>query len=855
MIYANEVRPGLVASKPPEWARNIAEIGKALGAGWKALSAEERARYAEKAAALKKQFEEVDLPAAIKKAEEEEEARVEAEAAEEKRAREAAAAAAAAVVAAREERLKKRADEAAATAAAREERRRNRASETTFSTRGEFADPKGDVLDGSGSLATETFSDPRGARDENVIAAREASDMPGAAASGGDHPTSLVTEDEEFVLEEQRYLPPNRRAAKRRHFRLHPKGVGVVCVREGGIPAGTYVQDYLGELYTPWRWYERQDAIKKREPGKALPDFFNITLERPKEDAAGVDTIFVEAAHRCTFASRLSHSCAPNVQTVVLAVGGELTIAQYTTRHIEYGEELCWNYSCVTESEKEYRAAICLCSSTRCKGAFLDYAGSSSFTAVMGTRHNFCDRNAVLIRACSEKVTQDDRAALARAGVKSAALCMAGDVVSDDGGDGGDGGDAAADAAAGAMTNAKPAANECPEWLVKWAALTLEYIETEKTLLPDALMEKPLDGITYDRAFAEATAQGVAATRLTNLVVTLDKIKYVMRQPGQCRAPFLRPLSDAETVEHLWLGPHGIFRRAVDAMAASGAGPNALGGKGSEARTVVARLKAETRDEDAGSRRPATPAEARAGLRRVAESVRACGGEHVALADCLLLYAATERWVTPAPYVGFTSAPVVLTPLPKDAEYRDTRAKTSEGARFVEESAATDGGDPTRLDADGGVVDDPIRLAADAKASRAPEAPPKLAKRYRGDVENVMRKKYQQHFAWGQLVSWFKQTIYDPSASLSADRRGTMSLPDPESAYGGSKPGTYERSERKALLAHLEKNPDRSWPTTWRWSFRNPAKVYGSPFIDDAIRVSRGEERTSPAFVRAMREM
>ena len=51
-------------------------------------------------------------------------------------------------------------------------------------------------------------------------------------------------------------------------------------------------------------------------------------------------------------------------------------------------------------------------------------------------------------------------------------------------------------------------------------------------------------------AFAEATAQGVAATRLTNLVVTLDKIKYVMRQPGQCRAPFLRPLRDDEVVEH-----------------------------------------------------------------------------------------------------------------------------------------------------------------------------------------------------------------------------------------------------------------------------------------------------------------
>lgn len=91
---------------------------------------------------------------------------------------------------------------------------------------------------------------------------------------------------------------------------------------------------------------------------------------------------FVEAAHRCTFASRLSHSCAPNCHTVNVSVGGKLTIAQYTTRHVACGEELCWNYSCVTESEKEYRAAICLCSSMTCKGAFLDYAGSSTFTTV-----------------------------------------------------------------------------------------------------------------------------------------------------------------------------------------------------------------------------------------------------------------------------------------------------------------------------------------------------------------------------------------------------------------------------------------------------------------------------------------
>jgi hypothetical protein len=202
-----------------------------------------------------------------------------------------------------------------------------------------------------------------------------------------------------------------------------------------------------------------------------LPDFFNITLERPAEDARGHDVLFVEAAHRCTFASRLSHSCAPNCQTVGVAVADQsgsshepltkLSIAQYTTRHIAHGEELCWNYSCVTESEKEYRAAICLCSSTTCKGAFLDYAGSSAFTAVMNTRHNFLDRNALLLRACSEPLTTSDRTRLTAAGIKSCALTMPGE----------------RDPKTGGRV-------EVPAWLIKWAALTLEYVEMEKALLP-----------------------------------------------------------------------------------------------------------------------------------------------------------------------------------------------------------------------------------------------------------------------------------------------------------------------------------------------------------------------------------
>lgn len=44
-------------------------------------------------------------------------------------------------------------------------------------------------------------------------------------------------------------------------------------------------------------------------------------------------------------------------------------------------------------------------------------------------------------------------------------------------------------------------------------------------------------------------------------------------------------------------------------------------------------------------------------------------------------------------------------------------------------------------------------------------------------VVEKIRKRYSSQFVWGQLVSWFKQTIVSPEASLSQDRRGTLSYP------------------------------------------------------------------------------
>lgn len=42
------------------------------------------------------------------------------------------------------------------------------------------------------------------------------------------------------------------------YFRLHPKGVGLICSRKGGLPQLTFVEEYFGELHAPWRWFEIQ---------------------------------------------------------------------------------------------------------------------------------------------------------------------------------------------------------------------------------------------------------------------------------------------------------------------------------------------------------------------------------------------------------------------------------------------------------------------------------------------------------------------------------------------------------------------------------------------------------------------
>jgi hypothetical protein len=77
-------------------------------------------------------------------------------------------------------------------------------------------------------------------------------------------------------------------------FRIHPKGTGVICTDPAGIPPHVVISEYLGELYPPYRWCEKLGVLEKTQKifglKPALPDFYNILLERPRLDEKGYGT-------------------------------------------------------------------------------------------------------------------------------------------------------------------------------------------------------------------------------------------------------------------------------------------------------------------------------------------------------------------------------------------------------------------------------------------------------------------------------------------------------------------------------------------------------------------------------------
>uniref|UniRef100_A0A7S1SLP8 SET domain-containing protein n=1 Tax=Tetraselmis chuii TaxID=63592 RepID=A0A7S1SLP8_9CHLO len=535
-------------------------------------------------------------------------------------------------------------------------------------------------------------------------------------------------------------------------FRVQSRGAGVVCARPGGIRAGTFVAAFCGELCAPWRWYEKQDALRRKHGSLSVADLHSSTaLQRPSMgDSLGYDVIFVDASSHANLGARVAHSCAPNCVALTVAAAGELSLGLFTSRDVVEGEELTWDHSHVSELEHEYRGATCLCGTAACRGSALHYVNSKSFQEVLTKRHTFLDRTAMLLAACTDPLNDRDSALLREHGIGAALL-----------GDGEGEGD---------------------EWMAKWAALLLRYIEEEHAALPGALMAR--GGTTESRAAREALS--IRNHRMLSLAVTLDKAKYFLRkQPEECREAPLRMLIESEVIEHLWSGGASIARRFVTTAS------TALHHTSSGASTM-AKLKHLLEQA------PSTVDACRHLLRNMASTLGALGPAFHAAHDACLLYANTEYFFEPSKYHAIST------------NLGDV------------EPASPKGGKP------GG--------------------------KHAGERDSGC-KKYRPGFLWGQMSAWYKQTVRDPSASLSADRRGTVSLPDPESCFGKEvSNGRYGAKDRRAMISHIENMPSVMWPLQTIWSFKNPSKIYGSPMLDVAIRRMREEPQCKARFNDLLRE-
>lgn len=306
------------------------------------------------------------------------------------------------------------------------------------------------------------------------------------------------------------------------HFRIHPKGTGVICTNKGGIRPDVFVSEYLGEIYPPYRWCEKLDVLRKTQAiyglKPVLPDFYNILLEKHRSNSDGYGMLFVDASQFANMGSSCSHSCNPNCTSAVVVRNGRNVIALTTNRAIEYGEELTMDYYSVTSSEDEWKSAICLCGMRNCRGSFLHYS----------TRD---DLQQVLNRFCSPVYRF---ASLANAST-----------------------DVPIDAASlesfqeyGILDNAL--GKNSPKWIQKFAYDNLKFIEYERRSLPSALLrtslEKNEELNNSALISADADAHSVMESRIQAVVISFSIVRHLLdRQPDEFKnKPPIRRYSENE---------------------------------------------------------------------------------------------------------------------------------------------------------------------------------------------------------------------------------------------------------------------------------------------------------------------
>ncbi|MCQ2818069.1 MAG: SET domain-containing protein-lysine N-methyltransferase, partial [archaeon] len=230
----------------------------------------------------------------------------------------------------------------------------------------------------------------------------------------------------------------------------YSKGIGIFCIKKEGIKQNELVAPYLGQIYSPYAWYEKQDMIKQRKLDKNLPDFYNIWMERFLDDEDGYNLVMIDPNWKGNFTSRMSHSCNPNCNTVEMVSQGKYAIGMFAMRDINLNEELTFDYNSVTEKKEEFYESICLCSTYFCRGHYISFYHDFIYTQIINLFHTFLHRNALLLLASISKgdsLNKEEKELLDKNHIKDSLL------------------------------------KDAPYWLQKWCFYIVRFIDIEEELL------------------------------------------------------------------------------------------------------------------------------------------------------------------------------------------------------------------------------------------------------------------------------------------------------------------------------------------------------------------------------------
>jgi hypothetical protein len=182
------------------------------------------------------------------------------------------------------------------------------------------------------------------------------------------------------------------------------------------------------------------------------------------------------------------------------------------------------DYYSITTSDVEWRAAICLCGSTSCRGSFLHFATQDELQRVLNSNCGPLWRYASLLRSCASlPLTDSDQLVLSRHGISRAVL-----------------------------------GDSPPLWMKKYVSDILRFIEYERKALPCALMrsnsnsKKPSEPSTgeaeielqgYDFSTADMDARCVMEQRVQSVVCALSMISRVIEHQGSALASAKPPMT------------------------------------------------------------------------------------------------------------------------------------------------------------------------------------------------------------------------------------------------------------------------------------------------------------------------